>query len=174
MDRAIELAGTLLRRARTAAGLSQQDLAVRAGVNQSVISAYESGHRQPALPTLAALIEAAGYELVTDVRPQPRRLGRLSGPVGRRVRSRREDLVAAAAAHGVTNLRVFGSVARGTERPDSDLDLMADLPPGMSLLGLGRVQAELEAIVGSQVDLVPAGDLKPGIRARADSDLVAL
>jgi predicted nucleotidyltransferase len=74
----------------------------------------------------------------------------------------------------VRNLRVFGSVARGTDRPDSDLDLLADLPPGMGLLGLGRVQAELEAIVGSRVDLVSARDLKPGVRARASRDLVAL
>jgi predicted nucleotidyltransferase len=44
----------------------------------------------------------------------------------------------------------------------------------VGLLGLGRVQAELEAIVGSQVDLVPAGDLKPDVRARASRDLVAL
>jgi uncharacterized protein len=168
------MAGALLRRARTGAGLSQAELAARAGVTQSVISVYESGHRQPALPTLAALIEAAGYELVTGIRQQPRRLSRLSGPVGQRVRRRRRDLIAAAAARGVTNLRVFGSVARGADRPDSDLDLLADLPPGMGLLGLGRVQAELEAIVGSQVDLVPAGDLKPGVRARADRELVAL
>ena len=174
MDHATETAGALLRQARVAAGLSQAELAARAGVTQSVISAYESGHRQPALRTLAALIEAADYELVIDVRRQPRRLSKLSGPVGQRVRRRRQDLIAAAAAHGVTNLRVFGSVARGTDRPDSDLDLLADLPPDMGLLGLGRVQAELEAIVGSQVDLVPAGDLKPGVRARAGRDLVPL
>ena len=170
----METAGALLRQARVAAGLSQAELAARAGVTQSVISAYESGHRQPALGTLAALIEAAGYELVINVRRQPRRLSKLSGPIGQRVRRRRRDLIAAAAAHGVTNLRVFGSVARGTDRPDSDLDLLADLPPDMGLLGLGRVQAELEAIVGSQVDLVPAGDLKPGVRAQADRDLVVL
>jgi uncharacterized protein len=174
MDHAAKAAGTLLRRARAGARLSQAELAARAGVTQSVISAYESGHRQPALATLAALIEAAGYELVVDVRRQPRRLGRLSGPVGRRVRRRRRDLVAAAAAHGVTNLRVFGSVARGQDRPDSDVDLLADLPPGMGLLGLGRVRAELEAILGSPVDLVPEGDLKPGVRTRAEGDLVAL
>jgi uncharacterized protein len=174
VDHVTEMAGALLRRARTGAGLSQAELAARAGITQSVISAYESGHRQPALPTLAALIEAAGYELVTGIRRQPRRLSRLSGPVGQRVRRRRQDLIAAAAAHGVTNLRVFGSVGRGTDRPDSDLDLLADLPPDMGLLGLGRVQAELEAIVGSRVDLVPAGDLKPGVRARARRDLVAL
>jgi uncharacterized protein len=93
------------------AGLSQAELGARAGVTQSVISAYESGHRQPALPTLAALIDAAGYELAIDVRPQPRRLSKLSGPIGQRVRRRRQALTAAAAAHGVTNLRVFGSVA---------------------------------------------------------------
>jgi len=164
----------LLRRARSQAGMSQAELATRAGVAQSEISAYEAGRRQPALSTLARLIEAAGYDLVVDIRRKPRRLSRLSGPVGRKVRRKRHELVAAAAAHDVTNLRVFGSVARGEDRPDSDLDLLADLPPGMGLLGLGRVQADLEAILGSRVDLVPAGDLKPGVSARAQRDLVAL
>jgi uncharacterized protein len=120
------------------------------------------------------LIKAAGYELVAGLRQPSSRLGRLSGPVGRKVRRRRRDLVAAAAAHDVTNLRVFGSVARGQDRPDSDVDLLADLPPGMGLLGLGRVQADLEAILDSRVDLVPAGDLRPAVRARADRELVAL
>jgi len=167
-------AGALLRKARRQTGLSQVELAMRAGVTQSVISAYESGHRQPAIPALAALVDAAGYELVMDVRRQPRRLGRLSGPVGRRVRRRRHDLIAAAAAHGVRNLRVFGSVARGEDRPDSDVDLLADLPPDLGLFELGRVEAELEAILGSRVDLIPADDLKLGTRERVERDLVAL
>jgi predicted nucleotidyltransferase/DNA-binding XRE family transcriptional regulator len=167
-------AGALLRQARKEAGMSQQDLAARAGVTQSVISAYESGRRQPALPTLAALVDATGSELVIGLRRQPRRIGRLSGPVGRRVRRRRRDVVAAAAAHGVRNLRVFGSVARGQDRPDSDVDLLVDMPPGLSLFGLARVQAELEAILGGRVDLVPAQDLKPGVRERVEHELVAL
>jgi len=167
-------AGALLRKARKRAGLSQAELAARAGVTQSVISTYESGHRQPAIPALAALIDAAGYELVMGLRRQPRRLGQMSGPVGRQVRRRRHDLVAAAAAHGVRNLRVFGSVARGEDRPDSDVDLLADLPPGLSLFKLGRVEADLEAILGSRVDLIPAADLKPGVRPRVERDLVAL
>ena len=66
----------------------------------------------------------------------------------------------------MTNLRVFGSVARGQDRPDSDVDLLADLPPGMGLLGLGRVQAELEDILGTRVDLI-AGTLKPEVPALA-------
>lgn len=69
---------------------------------------------------------------------------------------------------------MFGSVASGEDRPDSDVDLLADLPPGLSLFGLGRVEADLEAILGTQVGLIPAADLKPGVRARVERDMVAL
>jgi hypothetical protein len=174
MDRVDGMAGSLLRRARVGARMSQAELAFRAGVAQSVISAYEAGRRQPSLPTLAKLIDAAGCDLVVDIQYQPRQFSRLSGPVGRQVRRTRRALVAAAAAHNVTNLRVFGSVARGEDRPDSDVDLLVDLPPDMGLLGLGRVQAELETILGTKVDLVSASDLKPAVRSRAERELVAL
>ena len=156
------------------ADLSQVELAHRAGVTQSVISAYESGHRQPSLRTLAALVEAADYELVVDVRRRPHGLSRLSGPIGRRLLHRRQDVISAAAAHGVSGLRVFGSVARGEDRADSDVDLLVDLPQHMSLFGLGRLQAELESILGARVDLVPSQDLKPDVRLHADRDLVKL
>jgi uncharacterized protein len=167
-------AGALLRQARKRASLSQVDLASRAGVTQSVISAYESGQRQPSLPALTRLIGAAGFELTLGLHRPPGRLRRLSGPVGRRVRRHRKDLVTVAAAHGVSNLRVFGSVARGEDRPDSDVDLLADLPPGLSLFGLSRLEADLEGILGTRVDLIPAADLKPGVRERVESDLIAL
>jgi transcriptional regulator with XRE-family HTH domain len=57
--------------------MSQAELAASAGVAQSVISAYEAGRRQPSLPTLAKLIEAAGYDLMLDIQQQPpqRQLG---------------------------------------------------------------------------------------------------
>ncbi|WP_131784424.1 helix-turn-helix domain-containing protein [Protofrankia symbiont of Coriaria ruscifolia] len=169
-----DVAATVLRDARRRAGLTQVELAARAGVPQSVISAYESGRRQPAVSTLAALIEATGFELTVGVRPLPCRLQMLSGPVGRAVRRHRRELIAAAAAHGVSNLRVFGSVARGQDRPDSDVDLLADLPADLGLLGLGRVQDGLETILGVRVDLVPAWDLKPEVRARVEREQVAL
>jgi uncharacterized protein len=167
-------AAAVLREARRRAGLSQAELAARAGITQSVISAYESGRRQPALSTLAALVEATGYDLAISLRRQPSSLRALSGPVGRRVRRHRRTLVAAAAAHGVSNLRVFGSVARGEEQPGSDVDLLVDLPPGLGLFGLGRVQAALEAIVGTRVDLVPAEGLKPEVRTRVEPEAVPL
>ena len=164
----------MLRTARQRSGLTQIELASRAGVTQSVISAYESGHRQPSLSTLSGLIEATGLELDIRVRRARAGLAKLNGPVGRRVRRHKNDLIEAAAAYGVTNLRIFGSVARGADRPDSDVDLLADLPPGLGLIGLGRVIAELEAILDARVDLVPASDLKPDVRDRVQADLVAL
>ena len=139
-----------------------------------MISAYESGQRQPSLPALGRLIDAAGFELTLGLRRPPGRLRRLSGPVGRRVRRHRKDLIATAAAYGVSNLRVFGSVARGEDRPDSDVDLLADFPPGLSLFGLGRVEADLEGILGARVNLIPAADLKAGVREQVESDLIAL
>lgn len=165
--------GALLRDARRRAGLTQTELAQRAGVTQSVVSAYESNHRQPALTTLAALIEATGFDL--DIRLTPRHhLSRLTGPLGRLVRTHRQDLVSTAATHGITNLRLFGSVARGEDRPDSDVDLMADTPPDLGLLGLARASGALEAILKVPVDLVSADGLKPDVAARAGRDAVRL
>jgi predicted nucleotidyltransferase/DNA-binding XRE family transcriptional regulator len=168
-------AAALLREARRRAGLTQVELARRAGVAQSVISAYESGRRQPALPTLAALVRAAGLDLAFAVRKPPDRMRALTGPVGRIVRQRRRELATVAAAHGASNLRVFGSVARGVDRPDSDVDLLADLPASLGLLGLGRLQVDLESVLdGIRVDLVPAQDLKPDVRGRVEEEAVAL
>jgi predicted nucleotidyltransferase len=95
-------------------------------------------------------------------------LHRLRGPVGRRVRARRQDLIDTAARHGVVNLRVFGSMARGEDREDSDVDLLADLRTELGLLGLGRLHADLERIVDAPVEVVAAGDLKADVRERGD------
>ena len=61
-------AAEVLRAAREEAGLSQAALAARSGVSQSVISVYESGRRQPSLPMLTGLVEAAGCDLELHVR----------------------------------------------------------------------------------------------------------
>jgi transcriptional regulator with XRE-family HTH domain len=57
------VAGDLLRLARAKAGLTQDQMAERAGVAQSLISAYENGRRQPTMPTLLRLLEAVGFDL---------------------------------------------------------------------------------------------------------------
>ncbi|MGH3342469.1 MAG: helix-turn-helix domain-containing protein [Carbonactinosporaceae bacterium] len=167
-------AASLLREARRRARLSQAHVARRANVSQSVISAYESGSRQPSLATLVKLIEATGCTLEVDVRRPRSRLQRLTGPVGHEVRRHRAELRSTAGRHGVSNLRVFGSVARGEDSVDSDLDLLVDVAPGVGLLGLARLQRDLEDIVQTHVDLVPADALKPWIHAEVMTDLIAL
>jgi len=152
--------GSLLREARRKAGLSQAELARRAGVTQSVVSAYESAARQPSLPMLDRLVSATGLELQLQVR---HRSSPLKGPIGARLWARRKKVKQLAAGHGLSNLRVFGSVARGEETEESDLDLLVDVTPGVGLIGLARAQHELEELLGARVDLVPASDLKPGV-----------
>lgn len=163
----------MLREARLRAGLSQTELARRAGVAQSVISVYESGRRQPALPTLASLVAPTGHDLLIELRATPG-LDRLTGPHGRRVRAARWHLKAIAAAHGVSSLAVFGSVARGEDHPESDVDLLVELPATMGLFGMGRLRSDLESVLGLSVDLIPAGDLKPGLRRAVAKELVPL
>lgn len=170
----VELAGNVLREARASAGLSQAAVAERAGVTQSVISVYESGRRQPSVPTLAALVAATGHELDLSYRKPKQGLARLTGPAGRRLRRRKAAMLRIAAGHGVRVLGVFGSVARGEDRPDSDVDLLVQLPDGMGMLALGRVRAELEELLGCAVDLVPEADLKPKVRPVVEADLVRL
>lgn len=167
-------AGAVLKEARRRVGMTQVDLARTAGVTQSVVSAYESGARQPSLVTLQRLVSAAGFELVISLSPQAARRDRLTGPLGRRVLRERRRLTEVAARHGASNVRVFGSVARGAEGPDSDVDLLADLAPGTGLLGLGRLEHDLADVLHARVDVVPATDLKPGVAESVLSEAIPL
>lgn len=165
----------LLRTARESAGLSQSDLARRSGVAQSVVSAYEAGKRQPALPTLAKLIAATGHTMaITLERSDASVRGLPDSPLGRRIRQHRQALLDAVAEAGGSNLRVFGSVARGEDRPDSDVDLLVDLPEGTGLFALQALEGRLRRILNVDVDLSPPGSLKPRVRAEAEAEAIPL
>ena len=73
-------AAELLARVRRAAGLSQDELARRAGTSRTAVSAYEHGRKSPALDTVDRLLSAAGYEL--DARPRVEFVG-VDGARGR-------------------------------------------------------------------------------------------
>ena len=68
-DAAPTVAAGLIRLARYKAGLTQKGLGQRAGVDQQVVSAYETGRREPTLPTLAKLLAAAGFEMRIQLEP---------------------------------------------------------------------------------------------------------
>jgi predicted nucleotidyltransferase len=86
---------------------------------------------------------------------------------------RRADVLHLAESHGAYNVRVFGSVARGEARPDSDIDLLVD---GLenSAWGGGRLLMDLQDLLGRRVDLVSAGDLHQLIRDRILKEAVPL
>ena len=83
-------------------------------------------------------------------------------------------MLAVAARHGMTELRVFGSVARGQDTASSDLDLLVRVPEGTGLLALGRFTQELEDLLHVPVDVVPDDSVKPRVRASLERDLVPL
>ncbi len=72
------------------------------------------------------------------------------------------------------NPRVFGSVARGEDRVDSDLDILVDALPGMTLFDLGGLQFEMEQLLPCKVDVVTSGGLKPRMRDRILAEAAAI
>jgi predicted nucleotidyltransferase len=87
----------------------------------------------------------------------------------------REAIREATARFNAANPRVFGSVARGEDRPDSDLDILVDALPGTTLLDLGGLQHELEHLFGGiKVDLVTPGGLRAAMRDRILSEARAI
>ncbi|HZW09887.1 MAG TPA: nucleotidyltransferase family protein [Phycisphaerales bacterium] len=77
--------------------------------------------------------------------------------------------------HGVRSLAIFGSVARGDAREDSDIDILVEFEPGarVSLFTLARLQTVLEDALGRPVDVVEDHpNLRPAFRARIERELV--
>jgi uncharacterized protein len=74
----------------------------------------------------------------------------------------------------VSDVRVFGSVARGDEGGDSDLDLLVHLPDGAGVFALARLKHDLEELLRVSVDVIPDEGVKPRMRANIEEDLVAL
>lgn len=71
---------------------------------------------------------------------------------------------------GVSALSLFGSVARGGEHPDSDVDILVELDKHCGLLALMRVRLLLEKLLGRRVDVVTRGGLAPDVLAAVERD----
>ncbi len=119
-------------RAMVAAGSSQTQIAESLGISQPAVS-QQLRHA----PDLAEV--------------HPELLIEAAGPV----------LRALAVEHGYERLAVFGSVARGDARPDSDIDLLVEAPEGTSTFGFLRFKQLIEQVLSREIDLVSYGGLKP-------------
>ncbi len=90
------------------------------------------------------------------------------------LQSNREEILRIAARYGASNVRVFGSVARGEADEQSDIDFLIDMEPKRSLLDLAGLLVELEELLGCKVDVVPEDSLRKRIKARVLKEAVAL
>ncbi len=83
---------------------------------------------------------------------------------------KRQDILRVAARHGARNIRVFGSAARGEDRPDSDVDLLVEMESGRSLLDLVALGQELEDLLHRKVDVLTDSSVHPAIRPHILAD----
>ena len=90
------------------------------------------------------------------------------------LREKREEILRIAAKYGASNVRVFGSVARGEEREDSDLDLLVEFEPGRSLMDHAGLVLELEALLGRPVEIGTPKGLRARYRERILNEAVSL
>ncbi|MDA3803873.1 helix-turn-helix domain-containing protein [Clavibacter sp. Sh2036] len=147
--------GEELRRLRREVALSQRELAARTGVPQPNIAAYESGRRQPSPETLERLGSV------------------LRVPSLERVRASRERILEVAARRRLSDVRVFGSVARGDATAGSDVDLLVHPAPDASLFDLAGFMAEVTELLGLHVDVVSDRGTGP-VMDRIRTEAVAL
>jgi predicted nucleotidyltransferase len=88
--------------------------------------------------------------------------------------SRKEQILTLAAKYGASDVRVFGSVARGTADENSDVDFLVNLAPGRSLFDLGGLLYELQKLLGRNVDVITPAGLRPRIRDRVLKEAVPI
>jgi predicted nucleotidyltransferase/DNA-binding XRE family transcriptional regulator len=164
--------GALIRRVRLLAGLSQAELARRAGTSQPAVARYEGDLSSPAVATLERLLRAAGAELVLSVEPAP--ASDLSSSRAAALRRHRGEVRRLLRTIGARNARVFGSVARGDDDEASDIDLVVDYPSDAGLLPLIRLRRELSGLVGFDIDLVPFDALRADVAERVLAEAIPL
>lgn len=128
--------GRLIRRARLDAGLTQSELARRAGISQPSLAQMEKGTRTPSDEMLERVLRAADY--------------RPSIPLA----DFADQISALAAKRGIERVRVFGSTVRGEDHFDSDIDLLVSARPHVDLLDLAMFAEEVRVMTGFPVDVV--------------------
>lgn len=145
-----------IRAVRMSSGLSQTELAREARVPQPNLSAYENGRRRPS-PEVLERIQIA-----------------LRGRPSQRVVEHRLEIMEAVARNKARSPHLFGSIARGEDGPDSDVDLLVDFDDDASLFDLVGLQQELEGLLGVTVDVVDAGGLRGAFADRVSAEKIPL
>ena len=165
----------VLRDARQLGGLTQAQLSTRSGVTQSVISAYERGRREPGAETFLMLIEAAGLDFIIRVPITNYQHPTLPDSAQTRALVKhRQQILDLVAQYHESNVRIFGSVARGEARPDSDIDILVDFGPNTGLFSIVALQESLSKLLHFPIDLGDPKSLKPHVQPSVAKDQLSL
>ena len=78
----------------------------------------------------------------------------------------RQKILELATRHGARNVRVFGSIARGDDQPNSDVDLLVEVEPGRTLLDVIALEQDVEELLGRRVEILTDGGLSPYLQKR--------
>lgn len=153
---------------RLAEVAQRSDAAVRRARNELVRAVREA--------SLSGMSQAQIAQEIGRSQPEVSRLLRFHGttPLARRLRAARGEVLRLVSEAGGSQVRVFGSVARGEDDEDSDVDLLFAMGRPLSLMELGRLEEQVSAAVGMSVDLVPESSLRPALREQALAEAVAL
>jgi hypothetical protein len=176
-------AGELITEARRAAGLTQAELARRAGTSQPMVARYETGVSSPTVGTLRRVLRAAGQELVLAIRPvTPEELatseetdGHQGGPAVTAIRAHQTAIRAAARRLGIRNVRIFAAFQSDRGRSPAQAELLVDFPVGKhGLLPLLQLAGHVEDLTGVATDVLTAELMTPDAGARASAVAVPL
>lgn len=130
------------------------------------------------LPTLEHKVNAALEETQKQVsrnkHEQPLRKNEIAEAYARLLKAKRDDILRTAIKHGASNVRIFGSVARGEADAASDIDLLVDVEPGRTLFDLSELIFDLQELLGHDVDLVTEKGLHTRIRERVLKEAIPL
>ena len=94
--------------------------------------------------------------------------------IDKTLREKRDRILAIARQHGARNVRVFGSIARGEGKRDSDLDVLVELELGRSLLDIIAIKQDLEDLLNTKVDVVTEAAVSPYIRDQVLRQAISL
>ena len=162
----------IIEEVRRLAGLTQSELALRAGTSQAAVARYENGISNPSTATLQRLSRAAGYEVRVQIVPV--KASNLNSKRAAKLRKKRGEINSLLARAGASNPRIFGSVARGEDAELSDIDLLVDFDTSRGLLPIIELNSKLSKLLGERVEVSPAGALKSSILENALSEAVPL
>lgn len=145
-----------IRAERLAAGMSQSELARAARVSQPNLSAYENGRRAPSPDVLDRIAQA------------------LTGRPSIRVEHHRDGIRALVDQFHASGPRLVGSVARGDDRPGSDVDVLVEFTDEATLLDEVGLRLALSDLLRVEVDVIAADSLRGEVRDRLLNEAVAV